>query len=951
MGSIRFYFPFFLLFFLGNLYGKEGQDLNRKVVKSNINVGKNVKTNAKNNNQCKGCPSSTFCKNGEREVYKHVLSNGLTILVRPIHIIPQVSLQIWYEVGSKNEKTGERGIAHLIEHNIFKGTSGKNSLNLSEPDISVVTHKLSASCNAFTSYDYTGYLFNFPSHSWKEALPIMADCMEHAAFKDDQLASEMKAVIQELKMYKDNYTSSLIEAMLGTIFSDHPYRNPIIGYKQDLCCLKGEDLRRFHREHYIPNNATLVVVGDVDPAAVFKEAEKHFSHIKPNFEYKKQKYHHSLDIRSKTVTLYRDIKQPVSTIMYIVPGLVEANGARLFKILSWILSRGKGSRLHKKLVDDMKIVTSFEASYYNLFDEGLFIFIYEPKEIDDIEKVNSIVQKEIDAIIKDGLSVKELERAQKNERMSFYNLLESAESQAYEIGKYYTALGDEQYVFSKFDQPLDVLEKEIIDLLKLYFRPTVAHKGVVLPLVEEEKEFWIKLQEKSDIKDSEILSTHIRTSPIEAPSYAKKVFPKKPTPFNFPKPTKFNLSNNLKVLCACNTITPKVELVIDLKANWYYDSTVKPGIYTFLTKMMMEGTKKYSSSELAQELESKGMALSIYPGGVMMSMLNSDLEKGLEILEEVLSNPRFDKGEVEKVREQQLAEIRNFWDDPRYFSNQLIKEQVYKGHPYSKNIIGTEASIKSITHDDLVELHRKYISPKGARLAIVGDIKNIDIKSKLEKFLSSWNGPEVEDIEFPELRPIKPHDSNYYINRDQVTLCFAGISIPRKNDDFDKLLLFDQIFGGGVLGGLHSRLFQLREETGLFYGINGTMLAQASEQPGMVLIKTLVSLDRLEEAEKAIKRVVKTVAKSISEEELFDAKNAIINSLVKLFETNMRIAQAFIFVDRYGYPEDFFDNRAKTLMAVSLDEVKKAVARHLKIDKMLLLRIGRVADIAKKCGT
>ena len=169
-------------------------------------------------------------------VHKSVLSNGMTVLTRVVRTIPKVSLQIWYNVGSKNERAGEKGIAHLIEHMIFKGTEEM----LSESDINDVTHMLSGSCNAFTSYDYTGYLFNMPTQHWKDMLPIMADCMENARFDKEMLASEMKAVIQELKMYKDHYVRSMIEELVSIVFSHHPYSYPIIGFKQDLWNAKSE---------------------------------------------------------------------------------------------------------------------------------------------------------------------------------------------------------------------------------------------------------------------------------------------------------------------------------------------------------------------------------------------------------------------------------------------------------------------------------------------------------------------------------------------------------------------------------------------------------------------------------------------------------------------------------------------------------------------------------------
>jgi len=450
------------------------------------------------------------CRKGYKPVYKKVLKNGLTILVRPIHTIPEVSLQIWYKVGSKDEKSGERGIAHLIEHMIFKGTQGTGSLPLSESDINIVVHKLSGSCNAFTSYDYTGYIFNFPTHHWKEALPIMADCMQHCAFKDDHLSSEMKAVIQELKLYRDEYVDLLLNELLAVIFPDHPYHYPIIGHKQDLWSVSGEDLRSFYKKHYIPNNATLVVVGDVDYKEVFALAEQYLGNIQPNKKYQRAKSYHADDISSKSVTLYRDIQQPFALITYAVPGL-EKDGDYVFDVIAWILGKGKGSRLYSKLVDELKLVTSFKVSYVDLFEHGLFVFSFEPKKVEDFDKIEEVIQREIDSIVKDGAPEKELERAQKNVRIRLYNLLESAQGQAYEIGKYYTAFGNEQYIFTMLDEPLDLLADRIQKLLKMYFRPTVRHKGAVLSLPEEEKKELLRLQEHSDKEDEKILSARIRT--------------------------------------------------------------------------------------------------------------------------------------------------------------------------------------------------------------------------------------------------------------------------------------------------------------------------------------------------------------------------------------------------------------------------------------------------------
>src|SRR5436190_920289 len=324
----------------------------------------------------------------KQPVAKKVLENGLTVLVHESHIIPKVSFQMWYNVGSKDELLSEKGIAHLIEHMIFKGTD-----MLSESDINTIVHKLSGSCNAFTSFDYTGYLFNFPTHNWKEGLPIIADCMTNCTFKEDMLSSEMKAVIQELKMYKDQYDRSLMEELIGMIFADRPYHYPIIGYKQDLWSVTSKDLRNFYKKHYKPNNATFIVVGDVDPEEVFVLAEEYFGNIPQDLDYKKKSNFFHQDISSKSLSLYRDVAQPTMVCMFVVPGAAKKQYYAL-EILEWIIGQGKSSRLYKKLVNDTQLATDVTTGFWNLFDYGIFFIVIEPKGLTNFSSIETLIAAE-----------------------------------------------------------------------------------------------------------------------------------------------------------------------------------------------------------------------------------------------------------------------------------------------------------------------------------------------------------------------------------------------------------------------------------------------------------------------------------------------------------------------------------------------------------------------------
>lgn len=871
-------------------------------------------------------------------VFKKVLLNGLTVLVRPVNLVPKVSTQLVYHVGSKDEQTGQKGLAHLIEHMIFKGTE-----KYSESDINVITEKLSGYTNAYTSHDTTGYIFDFPTHHWKESLYMYADCMRNARFDEQMLNSEMKAVIQELKMYKDDYFSDLAEKMLQVMFADHPYHYPIIGFKQDLWSVKRDTLFEFYKKHYVPNNAVLVVVGDVTPEEVFEEAEKIFGGIKKDETYTRPEFYHGKELGATAVTLRRDVKQPMMLLAVVLPGEKEKK-RYLFEVLSIILGRGKSSRLYKKLVDELHIATDVAVMLDRLEDASVAFIYAEPKTEKDIEKITKIVHEEIAKIIKEGISERELKRAVKAVKVAHVKSLESNSGQASAIASSFVKTGDENFTFTYIDYPTDKLEDEIKDILRSYFSPIVMHSGTVLSLDEDGKSRWSELQHLSDKEDARIIEGRVRDLPVEQAVHADKVEVQKAKKFTFHKPKQFTLSNGLKIFTHNNTNLPKIDLILSFKARRHYDPAELQGLYSFMCSMLIEGTKNYPGTHLAQAMEDYGMSLSVEPGYIVLSMLSDDFEKGLEFLHEILTNATFDEKEIEKVRDHLLTDLTMYWDSPREFSGHLIREKIYENHPYSQNYYGTFESVKEITRKDLIDFYTAHISPTGTRLSIVGDFKDYKIQEVLEKYLSDWKRDAAQGRTCPSLQKITQQRVTYPINRDQIVLAFAGVSVKRSDVDFDKLLLFDQIFGGGASGSMNSRLFALREQTGLFYSISGSLIAGSDEEPGMCVVRTIVSRDRLEEAKKAITKTMSEVIDSITEEELDRAKQTLISGRVDNFSSNRVMAGTFIAIDRFNLGEDYFDTRDVVLSKISLDQVKEAARKILNVENMITLEVGRLGD-------
>lgn len=869
-------------------------------------------------------------------IFKTVLKNGLTILVFPRKEIPKVSIQLWYGVGSKDEVSGQRGLAHLIEHMIFKGTE-----KLSESDINTITYRLSGSCNAFTSNDYTGYLFDMPSQNWQQILPVMADCMTNCSFKEEHLNSELKAVIQELKMYNDDYLSTLIEKMMCSMLPDHPYHYPVIGYKQDLWNVTRDHLHAFYRTFYGPNNATMVIVGDVDVDEAIDAVTKNFESIPQLENLKREKFYHGFDLVSTTTTIHRDIKQPILLFAWTIPG-ASAKKEYLFDLMSWIIGAGRGASLYAKLVTEMGIATELQSFVYDLFDHGVFFIYVQPQDIKDAQKIEELILGEIERYCKDGITDYELARAERKTKMDLLGIMESPQRIAYLLGKLFAATGDENYLLNYDNYPMDSIKGDIHELFKTYFSSILVHRGYVLPLGVTEKDLWVKQQEISDMEDSRILQQVVREAAIEEPLYANSIKVSLPKKFDFPKPETVVLENGIKVFALNKPELGKIDLIIDLKAKHYFDPVGKQGRAMLIADLLQEGTKKRSATALAQELESLGMELNTFPGQMGMTMLSNDIEYGLELLREVIMEPAFENDAIDRIKSQLLAELDIFWDTPTDFVGQLARTQVYGSHPYGMPVMGTKDSIKKIKRDDILEGYRNSISPSGARLAIVGDLSRIDFKKVLNASIGKWQGAVVPDMVFPAIKSFDLQTVNYPINRDQVVLAYAGISVERLNKNFDALLIFDQILTGGVLGSMNSRLFDLRERTGLFYTISGSVIAGSALQPGMIFIKSIVSPDRLDEAEKEILRVLAEGADTINEQEVEEAKRALINSFVDNFAVQKQIAGTFISLDTYGFGADYFDKRPEQLMSVTIDEIKRVVKEVLDVNKLVKIRAGRV---------
>jgi zinc protease len=863
------------------------------------------------------------------------LDNGLTILVCPRNDVSTVSIQLWYNVGSKHEKDGEHGIAHFIEHMIFKGTK-----TISETDIPLIASKLSGYCNAFTWHDYTAYLFDIPVANWDKVLPVMADCMSNCTLRQDHLNSEVKAVIQELKMGKDNFARNLREVMITNIFESHPYHYSTIGFKEVLWTVSQESLLAFYKKYYTPDNAVMVIVGDVDPVEAHNKIAQEFAAIPAgNNGWNSSDFYINEDIKSKSITLYRDLQQPVCDVAYVLPGIENKNQFEL-ESFGYALANGKGSRLHKLLVDELQLVVDIGVMVYDMFERAMFFIEFYPKNEADIDRIVQLIQNEIDAIAQGNLTQQEIERAQRCAQIEYQKAAQNTRNQATMIGASYLAHQDPWYAFSYGTMTTADLAQKIQDFAANYCSAVVRHQAAVRAVPQAQKALLARLQQDSDEEDKRVLNAKIRISPIEDPVYALTLELNEKRPCHYSVPHEIKLDNGLVLLWLDTQASDIVEWKLSLFADNSHDADDKQGLAYVMSKLLLEGTKNYSGQAFCDELEQYGMSIVINPGSISCTCLKQDTEKSLEMLAEILINASLQEASLEKIKKQVAMESKIFWDTPTTYGVELARRAVYQNHPYQKTMIGSTESIESITLEDCKNYYKTMLSPQGACFALVGNFADKNIYELVNATLGTWQGDVIPELIYPTLDIVAQQEILSSINRDQIVLAFTGLSVDRMHDDFDKILLFDKI----LVGGMDTRLFKLRMQSGLFYTIGGSLLFGSTEQPGMIFIKTIVSNDRVDEAQAAILQVLDEAIDTITQEELDSAKRSIITAFDKGYELNSNKVATFSMLKKYNLPFNHYEQRAQALQNITIEQVQRAVRSILSSEKLAVIKIGRVGQ-------
>lgn len=415
------------------------------------------------------------------EVRARTLANGMQVLVWPDHNIPNIALYNWVHVGSRNEGTGTTGLAHFFEHMMFNGTEKR-----AQGEFDEVMASAGGSNNAFTSSDVTVYQDWIPRDALETVFELESDRLGHLAFKPQVVESERKVVYSERRLrIEDSNPALLGEQLQATAFVAHPYRIPTIGWPSDIQSWTLADLQNFFHTWYVPNNCTLVIVGDVDPEAVFRLADRYFGPLKsggaplPTVRTKEPE-----QLGERRLQLHRPGQNPLLQIAWHGINATDARAPAL-NILQSILVGGDAARLQRRLVEEQKLAVEIGGGWPEGFDPGLFSLEATLPEGGSTDRLEQALDAEIAALLKDGVTEQELRRAKNQWAVGFWNGVSSIDGKARMLGEYAAIHGDYQALFAAPAAYEAVTREQVLAVARDVFKADQRTVGVLVPTGEQ----------------------------------------------------------------------------------------------------------------------------------------------------------------------------------------------------------------------------------------------------------------------------------------------------------------------------------------------------------------------------------------------------------------------------------------------------------------------------------
>jgi zinc protease len=879
-------------------------------------------------------------------VHETTLDNGLSVLIQEVHTAPVAAFMVWYRVGSRNETAGITGISHLLEHMMFKGTP-----TYGKGEISKLLQKNGATFNAGTSLDYTVYFEVLASDRLELAMKIEADRMVHATIPDEEHRLEMTVVRSELERNEDNPTRALYLEAMAQAFKAHPYHWPTIGWRTDVEQIRTSQIRDYYKSHYMPNNATVVVVGDVDRDQVLAMVKRHFSSIPKGTDPPPMTTVEPVQMGERRFKIRKPGDTRYFLAAYRNPTLAHPDNYAL-DVLSIILGHGQTSRLYQAVVEK-KIATDVDASNDTGKDPLLFMVQATVAPGSTLDKTEAALFAEIDRLKREPVTADELQRAKKQVEASFVYSKDSIRSLAQQLG-YYNTVASWRYLDGYLDHVRAVTAADVQRVASAYlgeesrtvgwWDPTgqaQASGGAGEPggssgparLVEhyrpengDGESSWIG----SGSAPSREWAMPETEAAGAAPATAAGATAAKAAPVS-----RTVLPNGLTLIVRKNSANPTISLQGLVRAGAVFDPQKKSGVAGFTAAMLDQGTAKRNALQLAEAIENVGARLGFDGGSETVSfsatMLSPDLPIVLDVLADELRNPSFPADKIEKIRAERLNEFQIAENSTASVAARRANKLLYPpGHPYYNYPLGTDTTLQAITRDDLAAFHARHYGPNNTVLVLVGDVDPKRAAELVQKAFGSW--AKLASPPAYAIPKVDPPASVLRLEvpmrgKSQTDLVYAVPGVARTAPDYDAAMMMSYILGGGSLS---SRLMtRLRDEQGLVYGVYSSLAAGLG--PGPMSVRAGTNPANAEKAASSIlEQVGRMVDEGPTEAELVDAKDYLTGVFPVRLETNAGVASQLLSAELYGLGMDYIERYASIVRGISREATAAAARTYLR---------------------
>ncbi len=858
---------------------------------------------------------------------KFTLDNGLTVIVHEDRKAPVVAASVWYKVGSKDEPEGKTGFAHLFEHLMFNGSE-----NYDDDWFKPLQEVGATGLNGTTNFDRTNYFQTVPTPALDRILWMESDRMGHflGAVTQEKL-DEQRGVVQNEKRQGENqpYGRVFTQVFEGLFPKGHPYAHSVIGSLADLDAASLDDVKDWFRQYYGPNNAIVVLAGDINTEQARTKVEKYFGDIPPGPPLTKwQAWVPSRDFNSREV-MYDQVPQARIYRLWVTPEDTDPVSSDLF-IAASVLGDGKNSRLYKDLVYDKQIATDVGVFNFELQMASIFGVTVDIKPGEDVEKVEAELDAQIAAFLSRGPTKAEVDLVSTKTKASTIRGLEQVGGfggKAVTLAQGELVAGDPSYRLKELDELDAATPRSVLSAAKKWL---------------DEGWYQITVLPQPDLTN---ISEGVDRS-TGLPAVAGE------TALDFPDVAQATLSNGMEVILAERSTIPVINVALQFDAGYAADAGGKLGLANFAAAMLDEGAGNYDALELAAELEKLGATIgagsNLDKTSVTLSALKENLTPSIALLGDVVRRPTFSTEEIERQRKLILTGIAQEKAQPISIALRLLPPLMFGAdHAYGIPLTGSGAEdvVSALSREDLVAFKDQWLRPDNGKIFVVGDTTMAEIKPLLERTFGNWRASgekttkNIAEVSLPDGPRVVLIDRP---GSPQSFILAGHVAPPTGAPNNIAINAMNEIIGGNFVSRLN---LNLREDKGWSYGVRTLFLGAEGQRPFVFFapVQTDKTGASIAEAKKEFAAFLG--AQPPTAEELERVKLDNIRSLPGQFETSSAVLGSLQSSDRFGRPLNYPETLPEKYQGLSVDDAKAAASEVLHPDKFVWVIIGDAEKI------